>query len=490
MSSMTLRIPLLSLLALSACRKDEKPAPAATATAVTAPAPPPPLGSTNPWEKPSPEQRKAFQDYLKASRAKKWDDARRAIDRAVELAPDSTSARLAQLGTALRSGAFASIPSLLEPLAARSLPDAQRWLATQKRKNLPFAKAPEMARCDEILDRYRKLWTAGLDKGFLFVARDAGLGEPKFDEHGDAVLGGGQRVWLYDLDGKRYRPLTAGADRAFALQRSTDGKTLTVLLARGLHRENQVDSFVDPSVLAISLAGFEVTGPFEMKGRYDQVVLGTNGSGQPLFTFTVGTGKSETYTIDTARTGLGHLEGGAVLPSGGETRAWPNQVAHLTGQEVPDVKLTDGANQFMITRGGGEPVTVTAARPIALSTLDWSPGKVKLTYAGKLDACRILKSGTAEKNELFVYDLQKRSAQRVSAAVSQFETLWLDDDRLVYEGGVGATGQLHLYAFTAHADATLPTRYGAGLYGVPTLQCEQAETDVDEDLGATDEEGD
>jgi hypothetical protein len=78
----------------------------------------------------------------------------------------------------------------------------------------------------------------------------------------------------------------------------------------------------------------------------------------------------------------------------------------------------------------------------------------------------------------------------VAAAISSFETLWLNDDQLVYEGGVGKSGQLHLYAFATHADSTLQTRHGAGLYGVPTLACEQAETGVDEDLGDIDDEGD
>ncbi len=71
--------------------------------------------------------------------------------------------------------------------------------------------------------------------------------------------------------------------------------------------------------------------------------------------------------------------------------------------------------------------------------------------------------------------------------MSAFETLWLDDDRLVYEGGVGKDGKLHLYAFVAHADSTLPTKNGAGLYGVPSLSCEQAEAAGDTEIN---DEGD
>ena len=95
-----------------------------------------------------------------------------------------------------------------------------------------------------------------------------------------------------------------------------------------------------------------------------------------------------------------------------------------------------------------------------------------------------------DKNELYVFDMEKKSAQRVAAAVSAFETMWLDDDKLVYEGGVGKDGQLHVYSFAQHADNVLPTRYGAGLYGVPTLACEQAESGIDEDIGEDEADGD
>jgi hypothetical protein len=163
------------------------------------------------------------------------------------------------------------------------------------------------------------------------------------------------------------------------------------------------------------------------------------------------------------------------------------------------VKIEDGATQFLV-EGVEQPVM--AARPIAQSSLAWSPARAKLTYAGKLDACKILKgepsgaaggggaAGKADKNELYVYDKQKRTAQRIAAAVSPFETAWLDDDRLVYEGGVGKDGRIHIYTFSTHADETLPTRHGAGLYGVPTLACEQAESGIDEDMGEEESQGD
>ena len=336
--------------------------------------------------------------------------------------------------------------------------------------------------------RYRGPYARGLDKGFFFVARTRSAVEPQFaDGATEAPLSLRQEVFHYDPDTKRFRRLTDSDGRAFAIDRAPDGKNLMFLLAPRLHRENGEDSFVDPRVGVLDLADLTLVGPFTNKGRYDQVGLGTNRAGQPMFTFVVTSGAPAAYTIDTARTGLGTLQGDGVLPADGETRAWPSQVAHFDDKAVPGVKMEDGATQFLVD-GVDQPVI--AARPLAESSLTWSPSKTRLTYAGKLDACKILKGESKDKNELYVYDKQRRTAQRIAAAVSSFATLWLDDDRLVYEGGVGKDGKIHIYTFSTHADEALPTRHGAGLYGVPTLACEQAETGIDEDIGEEEGTGD
>src|SRR5436190_8399807 len=107
---MRLGIFLMGALALAACKKDDKPAVGTGAVPPAgAPAPLPPLGSADPWGKPSPEAKKAFADYQKLSRAKKNDEARKAIDRAVELAPELEPYREAQVGLAIRSGDFRGV---------------------------------------------------------------------------------------------------------------------------------------------------------------------------------------------------------------------------------------------------------------------------------------------------------------------------------------------------------------------------------------------
>src|SRR6266568_2196840 len=100
MCAMRIRILLVGALALVACKKEEKPStPSGAAASAAAPPSLPPLGVADPWPKSSPEVRKAFADYHKATRAKKYDEARAALDRVLQLAPDSVSARLLQFST-------------------------------------------------------------------------------------------------------------------------------------------------------------------------------------------------------------------------------------------------------------------------------------------------------------------------------------------------------------------------------------------------------
>jgi hypothetical protein len=452
-----------------------------------------PVGSPDPFATLPSEASKLFATANNALKMKKPQPAVAALQNVVDQAPEYTPGRWTLIRALAQLGRFDDVVAAYEPLIARDYVG----YAEKLDKGAAFAAlraAPQWAKIQELKTRYRTAYAVGLDGGFFFVARTHAASEPKWSGKVDGGAGAGeaaldlkQEVFHYDPAGKRYRRVTDSDGHAFAINRAPDGKTLAFLVAGRLNRENGVDAFRDPRLGALELATLTVIGPFADKGSFDQVGLGTNKSGQPMFTLIVRSGASAAFTFDTARTGLGALTGDAVIPQGGETRAWPNQVAHFEDKAVPGVKIEDGATQFLVD---GVAEAVIAARPIAQSSLAWSPGGTKLTYAGKLDACKILKQQSTDKNELYVYDKQKRAAQRIAAAISHFETLWLDDDRLVYEGGVGKAGRIHIYTFSTHSDEALPTRHGAGLYGVPTLACEQAESGIDEDMGEDEGDGD
>lgn len=446
-----------------------------------------PIGMADPFSGPKNDYAKLWASGYAELRAKRPQPAAAALQNVVDATPDFTPARFALIRALAALQRFDEIPPQFEQLIARDFIGYAHKL--DKPKELAGLRAsPAWARIEALEARYQAPYARGLDKGFFFVARMHSASEPAFAAGAtDAPLSLKQEVFHYDPDTKRFRRITDTDGHAFAIDVTPDGKALYFLVAPKLHREKGVDSFVDPRLGMIDLTTLETIGPFTEKGRYDQVGLGRNRLGQPMFTFVVTSGATAAYTIDTARTGLAPLSGDAVIPEGGETRAWTNQVAHFEDKAVPGVKIEDGATQFLVD---GVATPVIAARPIAQSSLEWSPSKSRLTYAGKLDACKILKGESTEKNELYVYDKTRHTAQRIAAAISDFETLWLDDDRLVYEGGVGKDGKLHIYTFSTHSDQALPTRHGAGLYGVPTLACEQAETGIDEDIGEDEGEGD
>ncbi|MDB4967428.1 MAG: hypothetical protein JWN44_3117 [Myxococcales bacterium] len=446
-----------------------------------------PIGMADPFSPPKNDAAKLLETGFTGLRQKKAPVAIAALQNVVGDTPDYTAARWGLVRGLVMGGRFEDAVKQYEELLARDFVGYAGKMASGKEFEALRA-SPQWPKVGELEARYRGPYARGLDKGFFFVARTRSAAEPAFAGGAlETSLSLKQEVFHYDPDTKRYRRVTDTDGRAFAIDRAPDGKSLLFLVAPKLHRENGVDSFVDPRLGVIDLTTLETVGPFVEKGRFDQVGLGTNRTGQPMFTLIVTSGASAAYTFDTAKTGLAKLEGDNVIPAGGETRAWPNQVAHFDDKAVPGVKIQDGATQFLVD-GVDQPVI--AARPIAQSSLGWSPGRSRLTYAGKLDACKILKGESKDKNELYVYDKTRRTAQRVAASVSPFETLWLDDDRLVYEGGVGKDGKIHIYTFSSHADEALGTRHGAGLYGVPTLACEQAESGIDEDMGEEESQGD
>lgn len=471
------------------CKKTPGGAPAATGSAAATKSGPAMLqiGMVDPFAPPKNDAAKLANTGYIALEQKKAPVAIAAFQNVVGDTPDWTPARWALVRALVMGERYDDALAQWQELLARDFFAGAGKLDKSKAFEALRASAA-WPRFGEVQERYRAAYAQGLDKGFFFVARTRSAVEPQFASGAtDAPLNLRQEIFHYDPDGKRFRRVGDSDGRAFAIDRAPDGKSLLVLLAPHLHRENGLDSFVDPRVGVVDLATLAAIGPFANKGRYDQVGLGTNRAGQPMFTFVVTSGASAAYTIDTARTGLAPLQGDSVIPAGGETRAWPNQVAHFEDKAVSGVKIEDGATQFLVD---GVAAPVIASRPLAASSLGWSPQKTRLTYAGKLDACKILKGESKDKNELYVYDKDKHSAQRIAAALSSFATLWIDDDRLVYEGGVGKDGKIHIYTFSTHADEALPTRHGAGLYGVPTLACEQAESGIDEDIGEEEGPGD
>jgi hypothetical protein len=474
------RMKLVAMaLVLSLCGCKSKAKPVANTTGETVNAPPPvatqPVGMADPFARLSSASGKSLGNGYKALKAKKYDEAAAAFREVLASAPDYTQARWQLVRALALGGQNGDALKEYEQLLARDFVGFATALDTKK-EFAPLRAAPEWQKIGDLKNAYRTAYAKGLDTGFFFVARTRGASEPQFANGAtDGSLDLKQEIFHYDPDGKKFRRMTETSGHAFAVDRGPDGKTLVFLAAPKLHRENSTDSFVDPQLGMVDLTTLETVGPATSHGRFESITLGFEKSGGPVFElFDPTSHQAKWQRFDTARTGLAAVSDAD--RAGGYTTATPSHVTHVAGREVEGIKIEDGSNQFSI---GGVPAPVVAARPLAAESLDWSPTRSKITYAGKIDACKILKGDSKDKNELYVFDMEKKSAQRVAAAISAFETLWLDDDHLVYEGGVGKDGQLHVYSFKEHADSALSTRYGAGLYGVPTLACEAEEASTE-----------
>jgi hypothetical protein len=380
---------LALIFALAGCKRHAASSAPGSAAPTGASAPAlQPIGMTDPFSGPKGDFAKLWESGYTELRNKRPQPAAAALQNVVDATPDFTAARYVLIRALAALHRFDEIPAHFEQLVARD------WVGYAHKLDKPkeFAAlraSPAWAKITALATRYQAPYAKGLDKGLFFVVRMHSASEPTFAPGTtDAPLSLKQEVFHYDPGTKRFRRITDTNGRAFAIDVTPDGKSLYFLVAPKLHRENGVDSFVDPRLGVVDLATLDTIGPFTEKGRYDQVGLGRNRLGQPMFTFVVTSGATEAYTIDTARTGLAPLSGDAVIPDGGETRAWAHPVAHFEDKAVPGVKIDDGATQFLVA-GVGTPVI--AARPIAQSSLEWSPSKSRLTYAGKLDACKILK---------------------------------------------------------------------------------------------------
>jgi hypothetical protein len=419
-----------------------------------------PLGVLDPTPKINGAVEKALSRGNKAMSAKKYADAQAAYREVLAGAPDYLPARWLLVRALVLGGTLAEVPAEYEELVARAFP----LYATKLDKGREYAAlraAPEWAKIEALRSQYRAAYAGGLDKGFLFVDR---LRPAK-----DGALH--QEAFHYDPSSKRFRQLTETGGKVFAVQRTPNGKWATALTVDGT---GSSETFGAPKVLFVELGTFEAHGPMPLKGLVSQVVLGVNNFGDPEVVAIEGGGRTR-YVLDSSRTGLAPIE---VEPVGAGVLAMPSQISYAADKSSEGVTLAEGAAMFSVS---GVDKPITSARPILQSSLDWSPGKTRITYAGQLDPCK-----AGDKNELFVFDKNAKTAQRIAQAVSFFETLWLSDDQLVYETGVANDGRIGIYDLAAHAPTVLATRFGAGLYGVPTLKC-QAEPENSDDASTADE---
>ena len=495
-----------SLPLVSSC-KDEQPAPPPTSAPVGAAdkpaapaviekpaekpaAPKVPVGMQSPFPHLSSEASAPFNRGWAALKTKKYDDAATAfLDVATQL-PDYLNARYQAARALVLAGKMAEARVQFEELLRRNyLVYAER---ISKQKDLaPFRASPEWAVYQQAEKTIRHDYADGLSQGLVLVARSgavepatfaasktAGLQEAKLDWKQDA--------YHYDAVRARFRPLTATDGHVLAALRSGDGKRLVFVTADRIGRSEKDAAdpskaktwFIEPQFFFVDLASLDVAGPIKLPGGYDELTIGFGASGTPLLStvgVVAGTGEGTsagTYEMDTARTGLTKATSDPEL-SGQRVVVRPDRLQLNEAPLPAGVSLAEDRHSLRLGTAGA---VITSARTLSPTALAWSPSQTLFAYAGQLDSCTALRDEKAKaaQNELFVYDVEKKSAQRIDSGASTFAHTWLSDTLLVYESGAAAKSTLNLYDLTERKKTTLPLKYGAGFVGTPTWTCAPA----------------
>lgn len=455
--------------------------PAGTATPPAAP--PIEVGMADAWGRMSSATAKSLQRGYKGLNGKKWEECSAAFGEVTTALPDYLPARFYTARCLLMQGKPAEARQALEDLARRNPLAYAGRIATAKDWQ-PLRDSPEWAAWQQAEARIKTAYAAGLSSGLVMVARlsgakpvkyepvaggEAGLREAKLELGGEAVH--------YDPATARYRVLTNTEGKVLAAQRSPDGKTLVFLLAEKAQNKGAKLWFVEPQLGSLDLATLEVIGPAPVKGRFEHVVIGFSKDGTPQLSAQASPdGESGTWQMDSARTGLVKVPEETGI-TGERTEVWVDDLQHTERRLPEDIKPAADLQSFVIGEGGAP---VTSALKLEGGSFTWAPGHKLLAYAGLFDACAALdkedakgKGKDKDKNGLFLYDVEKKAAQRIDAARTTYLASWVDDNTLAFETGVGADSRVNLYDVRGQKKTVLPARHGAGLFGVSSHKCEE-----------------
>jgi hypothetical protein len=484
------------VIAAAAAGCNKKQAPPAPAESAPPPAakvdtgPMPAVGMEDPFARLTGDAAKSLKAGYKAMQGKKYDEARTAFAAVVSAVPDYSPARLQEVKAAALGGHAADVPELWKALLARDYVAYAGRL--DKPKELAMLRGgPEWARIKAIEASVRAAYAADLGKGLLFLARSRDLSVKP--------VGGGavktdlnQELYQYDLASKRYRRLTDTEGRVFAYTVAPGRKAISFLLVPTIaDAATPTPQFSDASVGAIDLATLETTGPLHLgpPGTHAAAVeMGWTGQGDPIWTARApndapGNPSATNYALDATRTAVVSVAVSGMTDAN-RTTATPSAVTTSSTAATPDqVALSDDKKSLQIA---DEDRTLRATRVLDPDTIRFAPAGRRLAYAGAFDECKP-GTGKPDKNELYLWERGKKTATRVATAPSAFRLDWPDDDRLIYQAGLGKQSRIHVLEVATKTDTVLKPHAGAALIGFGAVVCPGAEPEsageenVDED---------
>lgn len=443
----------------------EAPAKVAiTSPASPAPAPTPstPIGMEEPFKRLDARAAKKLNEGFTALRKKQYLEARAAFGAVVAAYPDHTGARFEELRAAVRDGDFAAVPPLWRALLARDHVGYAGRLDRSK-EMAPLRASEQWAELQAIKGELGARYTAGLDKGILFVARVRPYTGPKFDDTDAAKLELEQEAFHFDPTTGRIRRLTSSGT-VVAIHR--DGSKVMLLTAKALKKVKGGTAFSKPEAALLSLDTLERSGPIAIDAEARAVSLCFSGKGEPVWAVR-GPAVDRSLTLDATASALVGLDEGCGTAVA-TTLVDPLRIEYR--RPAPEgVALSDDGMQLV---GVDADKPVRASQTIRSGSLTWSPSKKRFAYSGSGDRCATDADDKPAPNALFVWNAEQKKAARLPGAASYYETHWIDDDHLAYESRTQGMAKLTIHDFSpGAAPMTIKAPSGVGLHGLPTLPC-------------------
>lgn len=444
------------------------------------------VGMLNPFPHLTTEASPPFNRGWAALKTKKFADAATAFGEVATQLPDYLNARYQAARALVLAGKMAEARAQFEELLQRNFVGYVERAGKQK-ELAPFRASPEWATYEQAVARVRTDYAGGLGQGLVVVARSGSVDPLAFAAGKtagvqEAKLDWKQEVYHFDVASARYRPLTSTDGHVLAAMRSSDGKRLAWVTAERVARleKDAADPrakvwFVEPQFYFLDLGTLEVAGPIKLLGGYEELTIGFGASGTPLLAtpgVVAGTGEGSaagTYEMDTARTGLTKAASDPDFSGERVIVRW-DRLQRAERPALTGVTVAEDRHSLRLGSGGA---VITSARTLSPTSLAWSPSQALFAYAGQLDSCAALRDegAKAAQNELFIYEVEKKSAQRIDSGASAFELQWLGDGVLAYESGSGAKATINLYEVASRKKTALLLKNGAGFVGIPTLSC-------------------
>lgn len=428
------------------------------------------LGQLDAFPRLPPAATKALGRGLKLLAARKAAAAVAPLREAVAAAPADLGARY-QLARALAAGGPEDRVAAIAELRAVLQGDLLGYQGRLKGRDWQALLAsPEGAALQPLLQDLRRRYAQGLAEGLVLVARTR-PGRAAAPTRGRGASAGRvalqQEAYHFDPAQGRFRRLTDTGGAVLAALRSPGGEALLYLL---VDRVSGGDVFLGARVAMLDLRSLELVGPFplpsplsEGDAALSEVRLGFSPQGQPQVELALGEAWRGRYGVDTARTGLGPIEGEL---EGAALRCTPRAVRY----EAPTggAQLSESGTGILLP--GGD--LVTATRALARDSLALSPGRGRLSYAARGEACAARRDPEAAMSELYIYEMAAKRAARIERAPGALRTLWLGEDVLAFDSGLDGRSAVQIQTLGDGKRQVLRAPYGAALHGLPLLACE------------------